>query len=446
MSARSPFSRLAATIATAAAGVTLFSAAALAADATTQPSTQELLDQIKQLQSKVEQLEARQNQTSADVAATVQQIVKDAEKRSQLLASDGDFLAGHDGKTFFLKSADGNYLIIPSAELQIRNTTNWNTAGDDSIENGFEIRRFKVRLEGNLFNPNFTYVLQYANSSSTGTPNLEDAWVKYQWTPGWYVRGGQFKDPLLHEQLVSGRRQMTTDRSLLSLFMTGSSDNYVQGVSVIYDAKDQPWRAEAAFTDGVSSQNTTWRDFPANSTDWGAAGRVEYFAAGDRAQYDDFTALGNKKDLLVFGLAGDVTQAGSDTAYFHTIDAQWENTEGFSAYAAYVGRYTDASGGDAYDYGVELQGAYLFKPQWEGFVRYDFIKLEDEVTFASGGSEDLFHEFTVGVNYYLKSHYAKFTLDASYLPNGAPSDQIGLGELGGDDAQFTLRGQFQLVL
>ena len=42
--------------------------------------------------------------------------------------------------------------------------------------------------------------------------------------------------------------------------------------------------------------------------------------------------------------------------------------------------------------------------------------------------------------------YAKFTLDASYLPNGAPSDQIGLGELGGDDAQFLLRGQFQLIL
>jgi phosphate-selective porin len=337
-------------------------------------------------------------------------------------------------------------LVIPSAELQIRDTTNWNTAGDDSIENGFDIRRFKIRLEGNAINKDLTFAFQYATSNSTGTPNLEDAWAKYQWQPGWYVRGGQFKDPLLHEQLVSGRRQLTADRTLLSLAMTGTSDNYIQGVSVIYDAKDQPWRAEAAFTDGISSSDTTWRDFPSNSTDWGAAGRVEYFAMGDRAQYDDFTALGNKKDLLVFGLAGDITQAGSDSVYLHTIDAQWENTDGLSAYGAYVGRYVDASGGEAYDYGLEVQGAYLFKPQWEAFVRYDFIKLDNDVTFASGGSEDLFHEFTVGVNYYLKAHYAKFTLDASYLPNGAPSDQIGLGELGGDDAQFTLRGQFQLVL
>ena len=48
------------------------SSLALAAE----PTTQDLLDQIKQLQSKVEQLEARQNQTSADVAKTVDQIVK----------------------------------------------------------------------------------------------------------------------------------------------------------------------------------------------------------------------------------------------------------------------------------------------------------------------------------------------------------------------------------
>jgi hypothetical protein len=411
-----------------------------------EPSTQELLDQIKQLQAKVEQLEARQNQTSADVAATVDQIVKDAQRRSQLLATDGEFLAGHDGKTFFLKSSDGNYLLIPSAELQIRNTTNYDSQGDGSTENGFEIRRFKIRLEGNAISPDLTYALQYANSSSTGTPNLEDAWVKYQWKPGWYVRGGQLKDPLLHEQLTSGRRQLTADRSLLSLELTGSSDNYVQGVTAIYDGKDQPWRIEAGFTDGIGSQNTTWRDFPATSTNWGAAGRVEYFVYGDRAQYDDFTALGNKKNLLVLGAAGDVTQAGSDTVYTHTVDVQWEDTTGWSAYAAYVGQYINASGGDLYNYGLEMQGAYLFRPEWEGFVRWDFIKFDNDVTFATGGSEDWFNEITVGLNRYIKSHYAKFTLDFTYLPNGAPADQIGLGELGGDDAQFVLRAQFQLVL
>ena len=155
MSARSNFAPKF-TLAASLAAVFAASASSLvlAAEPTTEPTTKELLEQIKQLQNKVEQLETKQNQTSADVAATVQQIVKDAEKRSQLLTTDEDFLAGHDGKTFFLKSADGNYLVIPSLEMQIRNTTNYDSAGDGSTENGFEIRRFwgrRYRIYGDLF-------------------------------------------------------------------------------------------------------------------------------------------------------------------------------------------------------------------------------------------------------------------------------------------------------
>ena len=294
-----------------------------------EPTTQQLLEQIKQLQTKVEQLEAKQNQTSGDLAATVDQIVKDAEKRSQLLQTEGmNILAGHERDQFFIRSADGNFVIAPTFEMQIRNTTNINTAGDDSTENGFEIRRMKFRFEGNAVTPDLTYALQWATSSSSGTPNLEDAWVRYKLQPDWFVRGGQFKDPLLHEQLTSGRRQLTADRSLLSLTMTGSSDNYVQGASLIYDKADQPLRAEVAFTDGIGSQNTTWRDFPNTPADWGVAGRVEYFAYDPRREYDDFTSMRDDHDLLVFGAAGDITQAGSDTAYLHTLDAQWEDTQG----------------------------------------------------------------------------------------------------------------------
>jgi hypothetical protein len=416
---------------------------------TTAPSNAELREQIKQLQTKLEQLETRQQQqqlqTNADVAATVDKLVQDAEKRSVVIQTDGTMLAGHDGNNFFIKSADGNYLLIPSLEFQFRQTTNYDSA-DSSTENGFEVRRLKVRLEGNAINPDLTYVFQYSTGASNGTPNLEDAFAKYQWTPGWYVEGGQFKDPLLKEQLVSGRRQMAADRSLLSLVMTGSSDNYVQGVMGIYDAKDQPWRVSAAFTDGIGSQDTTWEDFPANSTDFGAAGRAEYFVMGDRKQYDDFTALLMKKDVLVFGAAADATQGGSNTAYTHTVDAMWKNTHGFSAFGAFVGQYQDFSPTTAYNWGLEVQGGWVFRPNWEVFARYDFIKFENDVTFSTGGSEDLFNEITIGLNRYIKSYYAKFTLDFTYLPNGSPNNEIGLGELQGDEAQYLLRAQFQLVL
>jgi hypothetical protein len=85
--------------------------------------------------------------------------------------------------------------------------------------------------------------------------------------------------------------------------------------------------------------------------------------------------------------------------------------------------------------------------QWEVFGRYDVTFLDED--FVTG--EDTFHEFTVGVNYYLgqngsAGHRAKLTVDVVYLPNGSPSDQTGLGILAGTEDQFVLRGQFQIQI
>ena len=65
--------------------------------------------------------------------------------------------------------------------------------------------------------------------------------------------------------------------------------------------------------------------------------------------------------------------------------------------------------------------------------------------------EDTFHEITAGVNYYLGPdgsylHRAKLQLDATYLPNGAPSDQTQAGSLAGEGDQFVVRAQLQLQI
>ena len=199
-----------------------------------EPTTQELLEQIEQLKAKVERLEARQNESSAEVSATVQQIFEDAQRRSRFLVDDAPILAGYEGGKFFIRSDDGNYLLSPSFEIQVRNVTNFTGGDSDSTENGFDIRRMKFRFEGHAVTPDLSYAFQWATSTA-GSPNLEDAWARYQFRPGMYIKGGQFKNPLLHEQLLSGRRQLAADRTLLSLEMTGTSDNYIQGVTFIYD-------------------------------------------------------------------------------------------------------------------------------------------------------------------------------------------------------------------
>ena len=92
------------------------------------------------------------------------------------------------------------------------------------------------------------------------------------------------------------------------------------------------------------------------------------------------------------------------------------------------------------------QVGYAINQKWEPFVRYDVVVLEDD----TGGDDD-YNEFTIGVNYFLGEdgawgHRAKFTFDFLYLPDGAPSDQTGVGVLASDDAEYVFRGQFQLML
>src|SRR5262252_5714236 len=60
---------------------------------------------IAQLEAKVAALEATEAQNSKDVAATIDSVLRDAEHRSQLLATNGDAAAGWDNG-FFIKAGE----------------------------------------------------------------------------------------------------------------------------------------------------------------------------------------------------------------------------------------------------------------------------------------------------------------------------------------------------
>src|SRR4051812_25856757 len=202
------------------AAVGLFSGVSLAAD----PTTQELLDQIKQLQSKVEQLEVKQNQSSADVAATVDKIVADASRRSQLLVSDGNLVGGWNPQKqqFYLGSEDGNFYFHPIAILQVRGNVNYREdakqSGDSSTEEGVEIRRAKFGFDGNIFTPDLTYKFQWQDNS-TGSPSLEYGWAQYVLAhdvvlphADLAIRAGQTKDIVFKEEFTGDQNQLMVER------------------------------------------------------------------------------------------------------------------------------------------------------------------------------------------------------------------------------------------
>ena len=430
--------------------------------AAAEPTTQELMEQVRALEAKVRQLEAKQTTQqdrldSREVDRTVAGVLADADRRSQLLQASG-FTAGIDRGKIIIRSEDNQFLINPNFQLQTRYVYNYREedaddeiAGDASNEHGFEIRRLKMAFEGHAFGEGNKYKLQWATNRGNGQLILEEAYIAHKFADQWAVKLGQYKDVTFHEEVLSSKRQLTVERSLANEVLAGGQTDYIQGIALIWDdgAEGLPLRGEFGYTDGPNSDNTNFVDaggsanFGVANPDYGAYGRIEYLAMGAWKPYDDFTAMGNGEDLLVFGAGAFYTEAGSNYALFHTLDAQFE-TGPVGLYAAYYGVQADADGADGYNWGGVAQAGYMLNERWEAFARFSYIDLDN----TDEDEQDTFHEYTAGVNYYLKGHAAKFTADVVYLPEGVPSNETGTGVLDpdGDTDQIVVRAQFQLLL
>lgn len=440
-------------------------ALALAADS----ATDDLKAQISALQAKVEALEAKQV-SSADVDATVSRVLADADSRSQLMASEG-FTAGYNSGKFLIQSADGSFVLNPQLQFQERYIANYREDvkedGNSSWEDGFEIRRMKLGFGGSAITPDLTYLFVWATSRNqtgtfantsnnnkdtsvgAGTLSLEDAWVRYRFASEWAVYGGQFKDPWNHTNNVSSKRYMAADYGLVDQLLGDGQTFYVQGVGLAWETK--PLRAQFAFHDGANSANSNF----ANQTyDYGVTGRGEWQISGDNwKQYDQFTALGNKSDLLVAGVGGDYSSGDTKNVLFHSADLQWDPiaAPGLALFGEYIGQAVNANDDtpNAYNYGFLVQAGYLLTQRWEVFGRYDLTML-DSNALPPDTVNDI-HEITTGVNYYVNGHAAKFTADVTYLPNGTGGQSAdGLGILPtsktSDEAEVVFRVQFQLLL
>jgi hypothetical protein len=429
--------------------------------------------EIGQLQARVVELQSQEARDSAAVAATIDQVLRDAERRTQLLAA-ADSGAGYDNG-FYIKT--GAFVLKPGIQFQLRNNTDYraNTSGgkDDEIENGFEVRRLKLNFAGSAFTKDLTYDFVWIVEREGGDLLLEQAWVKYMFADLWGFRAGQFKSPgNPHEELVSSKRQVAVERTMANELLGGGLQDFVQAVTLIYGGynDNSPVNVEIGLTDGVSSDNSDYVGHyplgpismgPTSSVgnhafDFGVAGRAEFRAMGAWKAYQQLGAKDVKEDTLVIGAGFDWNQGGDGNLIFGNVDVSFQHTSGLALYGGVLIRHVDddlSSGSDSFtDWGLVLQASYLINPAWEAFLRYGGVFFDDEIVLANDEHDD-FHEITVGVTHFLgengsAGHRAKVTVDLSWLPHGSPKSLSGngfLGDSGGDD-EIVLRGQFQLLL
>ena len=432
--------------------------------------TTELQQQVNELRGQVTQLQQRQAASSKEVAATIESVLRDAEKRSQMMAA-GDSGAGYDNG-FFIKS--GAFEMRPGILFQFSNVTNYrdNTAvKDGEVENGFEVHRLELSLNGTAFTKDLTYSFMWETSTEGGSLSLLDAYVNYMFCDAWGMTAGQQSANFTHEDYMGDGFLLAAERSLLDAALGGYT-NRIQGMGILYGNYNEknPLNAVVMLHDGSNSLNTNYLGhFPndpgtvsgpfgpaAHAFDFGLLGRIEWKAMGKWANYSDFTAKDVKENLLVLGGAVNWDQGGNGDLVGLTADVQFKMNNGLALYAGGVYRYANSAiAGDTQDqndWGLILQASYLLNPAWEIFGRYSVVQYDTALVKGSD-SEDTFHEVTVGVNYYLGNngsagHRAKVTVDLNWLINGAPTSITNLGYIGDNsfDTELTIRGQFQLAL
>ena len=233
------------------------------------------------------------------------------------------------------------------------------------MDTGFEVRRAKFGVDGNLFSPDFTYFFNWATSRTSsnatvsgatpstaggavtvsnnlgGVPLLEEAWVKYHIpSTDFYIKAGQIHDPLLHEEYIGSRYQQATEFSLTCSYFT-NKDAFTEAVTVIYDP-NADIRAEAGVNHGLRSANTNFFSYADNGSfnqfDFGVAGRVEYKFFGRWKDYGQIGAVGTKEPLLVVGAGRRLFRsrghAGQTVA---VMDVMYADQTGFNCYGGLRG-------------------------------------------------------------------------------------------------------------
>ena len=372
------------------------------------------------------------------------ELLADADARTSLLGAGPT--AGYDGH-FFIASADGSSRLQIEGQAQFRYYVNISdeAPGFDELTTGFQARRTKLAFSGNV-NDVF-YKVNGAFSRSSGAFKLEDAYAGMKLGDGWKVRAGQFTEGFLREELVSSKRQLLVDRSMVNEVF---NQDRSQAVEIAYS--DEQWRGVFSLSDGFGSKNT---DFGMSPADYSFTGRGEYLVAGDWKQFKDFTSRRGSEYATMLGgalhyeVAPDTGVAAEAKTLVYTVDLSVEG-DGWNVFGAFVGSHVTDAGGvagvEVNTYGVVAQGGVFVSDDWELFGRFD-----DFLNDSSVGDD--FATVSFGVNNYIRGHALKLTVDAQiYLDDvaaagGAIGANTGIGHLGNgtSDGEFVLRTQLQLL-
>lgn len=431
--------------------------------------TQSQLSQLKSQNGEQWLTEAR----AQEIKGLVKDVLADSEARTSLQGTGAT--AGYDD-AFFIASSDGNWKFKINVLDQVRFVFNQNNQPSPSqTEWGFENRRTQLTFSGNMADPSWTYMIRI-NITPDADPydapgiNLQDSWATKTLSNGFGFTAGQFKTPFMRESLMDDGVQLSVERSVVDYYF---SSGYQCGLRLNYSSDNlRAWASygngyRTAQMDGSAGQFQT-QSWSAGNTSFNLAARVEYKLSGEWAQFSKETCFrGESTGFLVGAAIGYENDRGAGSnasginpysAIKWTVDAT-AMLGGANISAAFVGQNAAhdattfaANPGAAVaanDYGMVLQGGYMFTDDIEAFARWEYFNMQNT---QAGNGTTMENIITFGANYYIVKNKAKVTLDVgiplaknSGLLNDTFSTVQGAGWQNGNGQQWNIRAQIQVA-
>lgn len=356
------------------------------------------------------------------------------------------------GKGLTATSADGvSKMHIGGYAQLIYRYTDFEAAGQEA-KSDFDIRRFKLVVDGNVFSSNFGYRLQGDVSSGFRT---EDVYIKYRFAPVLTLQAGQFKPPQSRQELTGAGKQLFPERSLANdTFNLGRDQGLQVSGGSAGDLVD--YRIGVFNGNGPNTGNVDDNHMVSGRLDINPLGAYKMDEAGWPSEKpllnlggsfawqkmtgaDTGNAFGNDNDVLdvalgldSFDAAGFAAAYGSDLTWLlwtANLNATWM---GASFATEYYALNADPQLGADWDAdGYYLQAGYQVIPsKLELGVRYSAI----ESTDANASARFDKSETQFGANYYFAKHDLKLQSDLTFIENQTAPDM--------DDTIFRLQAQF----
>lgn len=352
---------------------------------------------------------------------------------------------------------DSSWSVRFAPRIQVRALSLWEYDGAKFGESqqSFIIRRARLKFDGFAYSPKLRYKIELGLSSfdmagaseyTGNTPRIiYDAVIKWNFFQEFELWAGQAKLPGNRERVISSGNLQLIDRSRLNALFNIDRDLGVQLHHHFNPSENFVIREIVAVSQGEGRNVIT-----------GNLGGLQYTSRVEILPFGEFTKKGDyiggdiyreKTPKLSIGATYDYnvdavktrSNQGSymenDIGYFETnistvfVDAMFKYN-GFSFMGEYsyrdaenpIAENSDGTFTDQEVYtgqGLNFQGGYIFKSNWEIAGRYTAIM--PNTNFSSNDTQN---QFTLGGSKYLVGHKLKVQTDFTYATVGGENSYL----------------------